>query len=628
MPALLENRRVWTLGGAALLALGVLAAYSNSFNAPLLFDDIRPYLSISRLPFPPSLGDIAATPLANRPLVAFTLVMNKALCGSGVFCLHAFNLLVHLAASLFLFGLLNRTLALPALGFREPWQARALALLAALAWALHPVQTESVTYVIQRCESLMGLFFLAALYCAVRGWQGRSRTGFHLAALACMALGAGAKESMVVMPLVLALYHWVFVQPGLAPFWRNSRILCLGSALFAVAGALALARMIPQFQQIALPFSALEYALNQARSVMGYLLLTVWPRALSLDHFRAVEPLSVLVPHLAAVACLLGVTVWLVARRHPAGFFAALFFLTLAPTSSLFPLRDIFVEHRLYLPLAGAIPGLLLLVRAGAARLLEARPDLRASRAARWGVLALCVAALVGLSLRTYARNADYAAGEAHMWREALRLNPDNPRARLMVGKAAAAQGKAQEAVGHLAVAFGAYNRLTRNDLLQAGSLLGGLLFNLGRPQEAFAVYEQSLALAPGDLYALLGYGQALLHAGQPDRAMQPLQDALARSPGLALAHFYLAQALHAAGRLPEAVASMGQALTGAPLLSEFDPPRMPPRAEALFHLGLYRIQIGDRAGGLKSLQEAARENPSGDLRTRILAAAAAAQSN
>ena len=104
---------------------------------------------------------------APRPVVQFTLALNHSL-GGGVWGYHAFNLAIHLLAALTLFGIVRRTLTLPALAPRFARASTALAFCIALLWALHPLQTESVTYVIQRMESLMGLFYLLTLYCFIR----------------------------------------------------------------------------------------------------------------------------------------------------------------------------------------------------------------------------------------------------------------------------------------------------------------------------------------------------------------------------------------------------------------------------------------------------------------------------
>ena len=162
----------------ALLLLVAVAAYHNSFTGPFIFDDaiwinensnIRHLWPIGAVLFPPD-----ATVVGGRPVVSLTLALNYALGGLNVWGYHAFNLVIHILAAWTLFGVLRRTLILPRLRERFGSAATPLALAAAILWMIHPLQTESVTYVIQRTEALMGLFYLLVLYGVIRGatWGG------------------------------------------------------------------------------------------------------------------------------------------------------------------------------------------------------------------------------------------------------------------------------------------------------------------------------------------------------------------------------------------------------------------------------------------------------------------------
>jgi hypothetical protein len=187
------SRRRTMLGGV-VIALAVLAAYGNSLHGPFVFDDltsipenptIRHLADLGQVLSPPS---VAGTSVAGRPLVNFTLAMNYAWGGLDVVGYHAFNIVIHLLSGLTLFGIGRRTLMrFPARAFSPASVPRGsgavgtnpdqkadlipllLAFAVALLWSLHPLQTESVTFVVQRTESLMGLFYLLTLYCFIRG---------------------------------------------------------------------------------------------------------------------------------------------------------------------------------------------------------------------------------------------------------------------------------------------------------------------------------------------------------------------------------------------------------------------------------------------------------------------------
>jgi hypothetical protein len=159
-------QKVWPL--AAGLVVLVAAVYINSLHGVFIFDDsdsiqdnytIQSLWPVWRTFMPPNGG---AT-VAGRPVVNFTLAINWAISRMDVVSYHVVNVLLHALAALALFGLMRRTLLLPRWKGRFDASAAKLAFAAAAIWALHPLQTESVTYIVQRAESIMGLFYLLTL---------------------------------------------------------------------------------------------------------------------------------------------------------------------------------------------------------------------------------------------------------------------------------------------------------------------------------------------------------------------------------------------------------------------------------------------------------------------------------
>ena len=338
---------------AVLLAAGILAAYHNTWHVPFLLDDED---SIVRNPsirsfatalFPPTGSGIT---VSGRPLLNLSLALNYRLGGVEPAGYHAGNLLIHFAAALCLFGVVRRSLRLPSLAGRFRAQATPLAWFAAAWWALHPLQTESVTYVIQRAESLMGLCYLFACYAFIRAVQGPSRAW---AGLACVAglLGMAAKEVMASLPIVLFLYDRTFVCGTFRESWRRHRLLHLGLA----AGWLLLVGMVIAsggrgstvgYARV----TWLEYLATQGSGLMTYLSKAVMPVNLVFDYGPIVEQRpAVVCAGVLAVLALLAVTLVLLKRRPAAGFLGAWFFLILAPTSSVIPVASqTLAEHRMY----------------------------------------------------------------------------------------------------------------------------------------------------------------------------------------------------------------------------------------------------------------------------------------
>jgi hypothetical protein len=277
-----------TVLAAGLIVLATVGAYHNSLVGAFVYDDqgaIDDNPTIRQLwPIGPALSPPPdAVTVSGRPLLNLSLAINYAISGLNVRSYHAANLMIHIAAALLLFGILRRTFLLPVLRDRFGKAATPLALASALIWAVHPLQTESVTYTVQRAESLMGFFYLLTLYCVIRGAGFGWREGvggvfaptichvedaltekdsrpleivssavsgekgdcrllwlwYAAAVLACL-LGMACKEVMVTAPLIVLLYDrtrswearllprgggaggctWVFSPPGCCwPLW-------------------------------------------------------------------------------------------------------------------------------------------------------------------------------------------------------------------------------------------------------------------------------------------------------------------------------------------------------------------------------------------------------------------------
>jgi len=163
---------------------------------------------------------------SGRPLVNLSFAVNFALTGNAVRSYHVLNLCVHSLAGLTLFGILRRTLEALGIGSRSSL----LALGISLIWTLHPLQTEAVTYIVQRAESMMGVFYLQTLYWFIRyaGAPGRRQYGV-LSFLACL-LGMATKEVMVSAPLMVLLYDRAFVSGSFRESWRRHGLVHLPSA--------------------------------------------------------------------------------------------------------------------------------------------------------------------------------------------------------------------------------------------------------------------------------------------------------------------------------------------------------------------------------------------------------------
>lgn len=538
-----------------MVVAAVLLAFGNSFRGVMLFDDrptivenesLRNLGDWMRVLTPPP--DCSTT---GRPFANLTLALNYAFGGLDPRGYHGVNLAIHLAAALVLFGVMRRTLQMPRLRDRFGRPAIVLAAGGATLWAVHPLQTESVTYIVQRAEALGGLFYLLALYAFVRSVEepvehpGRGFRWRALAVAAC-GLGVASKEIVASAPLLVWLYDRTFVAGSFRAAWRRRRgfYLALGSTWLLLAALVWSANSRAGTAGIGTA-SSWHYLLTQCRAIVHYLALAAHPDPLVFDYGKTlvrdpgqVMPQAVVLlalVTLAAIACV---------RRSPWAVPAALFFAVLAPTSSLVPVAtQTAAEHRMYLPLAALV---VLFV-------MGAHVAMR-----RAGVVVLAVA-IVACGVLTRSRNEDYASA-VRLWTTTVAAQPDNPR---------------------------------------AWSTLGQSLFDAGRTEEAIANYEAAVRLDPEHFEARNNLGIALLAAGRMAEAEPHLAAAVRLEPAYAQAHSNLGMALYAVGRRDDALRHLRQALA---LRSDY--------AEAHSNLGILLHAAGDDTTALTHCLAAVRLAP------------------
>ena len=277
--------------------------YADSFRGAFQFDDIPSLLenpTVRRLwplsiPLSPPHG---ALTVSGRPVLNLSFALNYAVSEYGLWSYHALNLLIHVGAALALFGVVRRTLAR-----RGAQDSRATALAVALVWAVHPLTTESVTYVVQRAESLMALFYLLTLYFFVlsedEGRPGRRIVWTALSVVSCW-LGMATKEVMVTAPVVALLYDRTFVSKGWTEAWRRRRgyYACLAGSWVMLAWLVASTGWDRGGTSgFHVGVSWVGYWATQGEAMFRYLGLSLWPSPLALDYGPATAP--------AAVACAL-----------------------------------------------------------------------------------------------------------------------------------------------------------------------------------------------------------------------------------------------------------------------------------------------------------------------------------
>jgi tetratricopeptide (TPR) repeat protein len=327
--------------------------YAPSFGGDFVFDDFS---------LPTQLAS-RAEPLATwlsgvRPVLMFTYWLNDRLWGEDPLSYHVLNFLIHVAATGLVFLTLYRLFELAG------WAARTktvAAILGAAVFLIHPLETESVSYVAGRSESVAALFVLLAY--TVFLYRAREAISWKEAVvvLALFALAVGAKENAVSLAGILALTDLCWPTPfstrGLRANWRLYALMAPGAAL----GAFAVLRMLataPTAGFSLRTFTWYQYSFTEARAIFVYLRMSLLPYGQSVDHDFL--PSRTIVDHgaifyMAALGLLVSLAI-LARRKYPLSCFGLLLFLILlAPTSSVVPIADALVERRMYLPLIGLI---------------------------------------------------------------------------------------------------------------------------------------------------------------------------------------------------------------------------------------------------------------------------------
>jgi tetratricopeptide (TPR) repeat protein len=624
----------------AVLALAIvcLAAYSNSLRGPFIFDDHRNIrnnegLHWTDLSWSGVVSAVRQSPSSSRPVANISFALNYYFGKHDVWGYHAVNIVIHLLCSVIVYFLALATLrrVTPTENTRpEPSVAHWIALSAALIFVSHPIQTQAVTYIVQRMTSLCTLFYLAALLLYIYGRETERPArpwAWWAGGLACWLLALGSKQIAATLPLVVLLYEWYFFQ-DLSTRWvkKNAKYGLLALGLFALAASVYLGdqpwqRFAAVYDQRY--FTLSERLLTQLRVVVFYLSLLVYPHPGRLNlthHFSTsqslLDPMSTLLS-LIGLCALLGLAIGLARRQRLVSFCLLWFFLNLVIESSVIPLEMVF-EHRLYLPMVG--------VALLAARLMYA---LAAARPG-WAIAATASICLL-FTLGAYQRNHDWRDALT-LWTDAVEKSPKHARAQYNLGTAFHERGQVEKAVIHYSKAVE-----QKRNYHEAYVNLGNAKRDLGRFRESLAHYQEALVIQPRSAKAHNGLGVILLHLGNVENAAvhfrkairlgEELGEELAEAytnlgivlgmqghyeesiahhekalriaSGFAEAHLNLGEALRGAGRLDDAVARYQLAVKLKPEL-----------AEAHINLAVVLGSLGRYEESISHYREALRHRP------------------
>lgn len=360
--------KVYTSKRFDLVAFGIIAAmvliaYSNTFTASFHFDDNPSIIENSGIRHVTAEG-IINTLLGQRPVVYLSIMFNYAVSGLNVVGWHIFNVSVHIMNSIFVYLLVLWTLTLPVFGNEYAEKARRMALFCALLFGVHPVQTESVTYIISRTELLATCFYLASFLFFIKQAQtGKFR--YAVGMLVTALLSMGSKEWAVTLPALLFVYDYLFLADGKLKMVLSRWYLYLLAAIPWVIVFRTLNLTSPGgaggvgFNLVSTTgITPWTYLLTSQNVIWTYIRLLILPINQNLDYDYAIAKTLFEFPtiisflgHLAVLA-LAFVLYWKKGWKL-IPFAVAWFYIGISPTQSFVPVVDVIFEHRVYMPSIG-----------------------------------------------------------------------------------------------------------------------------------------------------------------------------------------------------------------------------------------------------------------------------------
>ncbi|MGO9259126.1 MAG: tetratricopeptide repeat protein [Bryobacteraceae bacterium] len=564
---------MWRRHGWRLLAIGGLAlvAYSNSFQAALVFDNASVIGQDPRIreATPENIESILTGRYwyvntnagLYRPFTTFSYLLNYAVLGNGPrpagyhwvnLALHEVNVALVYAVGVLIFE-----------GTAPAWALAAI-------WGLHPLLTESVTNIVGRADLLAAFGVLAGLLCHMRGASARGprRVAWLAGLAAAQAVGLFSKENAAVLPGIMLLYDLTWSERAA---WRRRApayaAVALPLAAFFYLRSGLHTHMLIEFAENPLVSAGFWTARLTAVKVVGkFLWLFLWPAHLSADYSYNAVPLfgwratnwesakALFALAVCLVAGLLAVLLAVRRRPKPLLFFLVFFFVALAPTSNLIVLiGSIMAERFLYLPSVGLAGCVVAAIHELGQRRSLQRP---AAAPVAWAALGLvCLA----FTARIYARNFDWQ-DDRSLWTSAVEVCPESARPHYNLGR------ELERIPDRLPEAIAEYQAALRiePDRADAHTNLGNALSGMpGRLPEAIVEYQAALRIEPDRAEAHNDLANALARMpGRLPEAIAEYQAALRIRPDHAELHYNLANALLLiADRLPEAIAEYRAAL-------------------------------------------------------------------
>jgi tetratricopeptide (TPR) repeat protein len=536
-----------------LIVFFAVLGYSNTFHVPFIFDDIWSIVENPKLRELPSYFETGT--LSNTRYLGFlSFALNFHVHGLEVEGYHAVNLTIHIINALLVYALVLLTMRTPWLRdrFGRSRLTSYLPLGAALLFVSHPLQSQAVTYIVQRFASLATLFYLLCLVLYIRS-RLSERTTVRYALYALSVLSAvcamKSKEISFTLPVVITLYELFFFQGSikrrvlrLIPLYATMLIIPL--SLIGIDKPLGeVIGDVSEATKVQTSMTRWEYLMTQFRVIMTYLRLVVVPIDQNLDYdypvYRSFFDPNVVLSFLF-LAALFGAALYLLYRSRQAegtdsqspvalyrliSFGILWFFITLSVESSLIPIVDVIFEHRMYLPSVGVF------IAIGTGVVIAVEKLKERWRGAETAVTAAFMVIILLLATVTFVRNRTWKDGIT-LWQDVVRKSPNNEIAQYNLGVVYQEKGLTEEAIRQYLLTIG-----LRPNYAAAYTNLGKAYVSLGMLEKATEYFTIAITLEPGHTMAHYNLGVIYLERGSFDQAKKEFETVLRLDP-----YFYQAR--------------------------------------------------------------------------------------
>jgi tetratricopeptide (TPR) repeat protein len=583
------------------LALIVILIYANTLGSPFVFDsrsniESNPHIRISEITLN-SLADVAFNSNAQqRPLSILSFALNYYLHGYNVVGYHVVNILIHISTGFLLYFLVKSTFSTPVPKSRYD-NGMWIAFFTAAVWMVHPLQTQSVSYIVQRMNSLAAMFYVLSilLYARFR-LSGRQRHRWWLLSFCILsgALALASKQIAALLPVFIMVYEWYFFQDLDLKWLKKHMLLLIGCflAVFVIGmfflGGDPLNIILAGYKER--DFTLTERILTQPRVIMFYFSQLLWPHPsrLNLDHDfplsnSLLDPMTTLFS-IIIIAALVGLAVAAARKQRLLSFCILWFFGNLVIESTIIGLEIVF-EHRVYLP-------------SMMFSLAVALAVCRWVKPAWLQAVLLCVLVAVG-AIWTYERNGVYS-DRITFWQDCVSKSPGKARPYNNLGVALADRGRHEEAIQN-------YRKAIELDPRYQDPVenIGLSLAEQGKMEESIAYFLKALEMDPQNYKTLNNLGASLIVLERRQEAIQSLSESLRLNPYYAQAHNNLGVALSQEGRLEEAIDHFSTAV-------QLDPEYV----QALTSLGIILADQGRHEEAIEQFSVALKVNP-GNVKVR-----------